>query len=189
MVDSKERLLQEISSLLETLNSNDACSVDTLTSFQSKITSLVDSWKDYYAQLAVTEAQNNDQEITESFQKEYMELVTSAFADELDDLRHGRIKDTGSGKRKKKQQVSEEDLLQQQNLKFPDSDHMNQSCILKENDLKVLAHCLESSMKIWTEEEKRLFIQELEMLRNMETDNEVRTESLHEQGRKKLFGI
>lgn len=153
---------------------------------ETTMLSLKQAWKAHYTLKAENEQYSSQD--SDAFKRNYMEFITSIFADELDDLRHGRIKDNkGDNKKKKKANTTDEDMIQQQNLKIP-SNLINVET-LQENDLKVLAHCLESGMEEWTEEEKKLLMEELEDAEKLTTKTtKMTTDTLHEQSRRKLFG-
>jgi len=144
---------------------------------------MLDIWSNYYSQL---EKMNKDSKTKlklddELFRRAYMDTVTEAFADELDDLRHGRIKDDGKNKKKKSTEYDEE--LKMQNVILPKDNEVN-GTTLTNDDIKVLATCLESGMDIWTEEERRFLVMESQ---SRET-NDKTTQTIHERRRKMLFG-
>jgi ABC-type transporter MlaC component len=156
-----------------------------LASIDKSTNSMVDTWSAYYSQLELATTKKNEGKDDERFRKVYMEMITEAFADELDDLRHGRVKDQGKKKKKKTIEDDDEELLKQQNIVVPSS--IGQAETLKGNDVKVLVSCLESGMDIWTEEERQFLLSEKgPQQRNTKTDKDTLT--LHERKRRALFG-
>jgi ABC-type transporter MlaC component len=152
-------------------------------SIEQSTNTMVNTWSEYYSQLEELNMKIEKDKDEETFRKVYMDMITKAFADELDDLRHGRVKD--KGKKKKKKAMEGEEVLKQHNVIVP---NINKEEILKGDDVKVLVSCLESGMDIWTDDEKRFLISKKESQKtNTKSDEKVIT--LHERRRRALFGI
>lgn len=152
-----------------------------------KTNEMVDIWTDYYRKLDTIQKQTQSQneKDDETFKKIYMDMVTEAFADELDDLRKGtHVKEPTTKKGKKRSMVDadDEEALKLQNVVVPKVNGILKP--LTNNDVKVLASCLESGMDFWTEEERRILIQK------RRGGNEVNSTniSIHEHRRRSLFG-
>ena len=186
-VSGEEDLIYtEISGLIDSILQS--CDEEISSSLsEGKVDDLIELCRVH--ELSISSAKRKNRFDEEIFRQKFMEFITDAFADELDDLRYGRIKEAAGNKKKKKNDFHEdEQFVQQQNVKFPGNPNdSNKACVLNENDLKVLAHSLESCMGVWTEEEKQLFLQEGHDSENMTTAF-VEAKSLHERNKMELFG-
>lgn len=151
---------------------------------EQKTSDMVDVWSEYYTQMKDIQNKSiNFDADNRIFRKVYMGMITEAFADELDDLRHGRVKDKSNKKKKKSNEYNE--VLEQQNVVVPKVKETVET--LKSNDIKVLISCLESGMNIWTDEEKGfLTTKRREDQRNSNQKKDPVT--IHEKRRIALFG-
>jgi hypothetical protein len=148
---------------------------------------MVDIWSDYYHKLdSIQEkTQRQNEKDDELFKKIYMDMVTEAFADELDDLRKGTpVKETSKKKGKKRSIVDadDEEALRLQNVVLPKCHEIAKP--LTNNDVKVLASCLESGMDVWSEEERRYLIQRERDGNKIDSTKM----TIHEHRRRSLFG-
>ena len=77
------------------------------------------TWEEYHSDMASIEKVKEAQSIqtNKKFRDVYMNLVTEAFADELDDLRHGKLQNDDDAKKKMKN--LDESILQQDNIVIP----------------------------------------------------------------------
>mmetsp|Transcript_2790 Transcript_2790/g.3289 ORF Transcript_2790/g.3289 Transcript_2790/m.3289 type:complete len:266 (-) Transcript_2790:328-1125(-) len=157
------------------------------------------TWSEYYSSIdEINNKTKSEEDIIKEealFRDAYMEMITEAFADELDDLRHGKVTNYNTKKKKKKKKRKSnnmsnngddddgdcEAILKQDNIVMPNEEDEQ----LDENvDVEVLASCLESGMDIWTKEEKMLLA--FDNNKNIgEMKNRVRP---HERRRRELFG-
>lgn len=145
---------------------------------------MVEAWSEYYTQKeAIQNKSMNVDADNGIFRKVYMDMITETFADELDDLRHGRVKDKPNKKKKKSNNY--EEALEQQNVVVPKVKETVET--LKSNDIKVLVSCLESGMDFWTQEEKGFLVAKQRPNRRKFIQKKDRM-TLHEQKRIALFG-
>jgi hypothetical protein len=148
--------------------------------------SMVNIWSEYYSSLdALKQKHDNDEENNSNFRKNYVDMIAEALADEIDDLRCGRVKQTLSKKRKKSNSNVEIDSLQQQNILIPETNETMER--LKDSDVEVLASCLDSGIESWSSEERRLLIAQRSCT---EDTSAIDRDSLtiHERKRMLLFG-
>lgn len=138
------------------------------------------AWNEYHAQIAshTEKTRVNEQE----FSTKYISEMTGAFADELDDLRQGRVREEKKKKTKKqeeedKKNKEQDDILMQDNIVIPDEvgNHGNV-------DVEVLIYMLKSGMEQWSEEEKKLLL--------LDENDEMEDDELtpHERRRREMFG-
>ena len=133
------------------------------------------------------------------FKNAYMEAITSAFGDELDDIRNGKvINETFTKKKKRKNSgnvsnsANKEDevidnILDQDNIILAQPQETGNASF----DIDVMVSCLESGMSVWREEEKELFLldrEEKDMIMSDDTDRKKIDVSIHEKRRLELFG-
>ena len=141
-----------------------------------------ESQKGYHEQIASIERERAryHERNEPRFREAYMTLITDAFSDELDDLRHGRIRNNG---RDKKEAVA--DILQQDNIVMPEEGGTNSGHI----DIDVLVDMLESGMQDWSSEEKELLLIDLKVKaeNENETNMDVDTLTVHERRRRDIF--
>lgn len=145
------------------------------------------SWKKYSITRSKIEEQKaqHDAVQDEKFREVYMNLVTEAFGDELDDLRSGKVRvEQVSKKKKSKKQGVESDVLMQDNIIMPTDDSADVV------DMQILANMLESGMNSWTREERDLMILDNEQLLSSNDQEKNNTNKLtpHERRRRDLFG-
>ncbi len=135
-------------------------------------------WKEYNEQVASIDDQRKEkeQEDESKFRAAYMDLVTEAFSDELDDLRKGRIR-MSDNEKKKKEKVP--DILKQDNIVMPGEGEVETNDNV---DVDILIEMLESEG--WSKEEKKLLLEDLEGADHMDTD----TLTIHEKRRREIFG-
>lgn len=182
----KDLMYKETSALIDSIQQS--CDEERSSCLHGrKMNDLFGLCREYNSSMCSAKQKNHFDE--ETFRQKFMEFITDAFADELDDLRNGRIKEVvGNNKKKKKDFHEDEQFIRQQNVKFSNyPNDSNKTCVLKENDLKVLAHSLESCMGVWTEEEKQLFLQEVHQSENL-TATSAEATSLHEHNKMELYG-
>jgi len=144
-------------------------------------TAMSNEWKDFHSKIASIqrekEIQSEENEAT--FREAYMNLVTEAFADELDDLRQGLIRST-----EKEKEVP--DILKQDNIVMPEEVTANGDV-----DVNILIEMLESGMAGWTADEKELLLLDLKQRDDgdrMEMEMDVDRLTPHEKRRRELFG-
>lgn len=144
------------------------------------------SWNNYFRKRSEIEEQKaqHDAVQDEKFREVYMNLVTEAFGDELDDLRSGRVRvEQMSKKKKSKKQGVESDVLMQDNIIMPTDDSADVV------DMQILANMLESGMTSWTREERDLMILDNELLSSKDQEkNNIKELTPHERRRRDLFG-
>lgn len=144
------------------------------------------SWKNYSITRSKIEEEKaqHDAVQDEKFRKVYMNLVTEAFGDELDDLRSGRVRvEQMSKKKKSKKQGVESDVLMQDNIIMPTDDSADVV------DMQILANMLESGMNSWTREERDLMLLDNELLSSKDQEkNNIKELTPHERRRRDLFG-
>jgi hypothetical protein len=156
-------------------------------------------WKEHYQMKRELEEEakrmKGEQEIM--FKNSYMETVTTAFADELDDIRQGNVSNEVITKKKKGKKgggsdsVKNEDVID--NILDQDNIILAQPQVAENNvfDIDVMVSCLESGMSIWREEEKELFLldrEEEHIMDEEDTMTKGRGLSIHERRRVDLFG-
>lgn len=134
-----------------------------------------EAWKEYNENVASVdcERKNQEEENESKFRAAYLHLVTEAFSDELDDLRHGRIKSSGSDMKTKVP-----DILKQDNIVIPREETVDNGSV----DVDILVEMLES--EDWTKDEKELLLVDLQSSNGMDTD----TLTIHERRRREIFG-
>lgn len=153
------------------------------------------AWEQYRSNLDDIQKDKEayEQKVDSKFRKVYMHLTTETFADELDDLRHGRVSTnilTSKAMRKEKKQKSENesDILMQENIVIPVQSNTEEDVNV---DVKVLVDMLESGMDGWDAIEKELFLQDCENKsrkhQDKETDQQT-TMTPHEKRRREIFG-
>uniref|UniRef100_A0A7S3PZA7 Uncharacterized protein n=1 Tax=Chaetoceros debilis TaxID=122233 RepID=A0A7S3PZA7_9STRA len=141
---------------------------------------MTEAWNDYHAQIAShTESTKVNEE---EFGTRYMSEMTGAFADELDDLRQGRVREEKKKKTKKqeeedKRKKEQDDILMQDNIVMPNEVGGHDNV-----DVEVLIYMLKSGMDQWSEEEKTLLL--------LDEDDELEEDELtpHELRRREMFG-
>jgi hypothetical protein len=141
------------------------------------------TWEEYHSDMASIEKVKEAQSIqtNKKFRDVYMNLVTEAFADELDDLRHGKLQNDDDAKKKMKN--LDESILQQDNIVIPkerNSDGVNV-------DMEILAEMLESGMEGWDQEQKELLLQDWKVSQG-EGTMELEELTPHERRRRVIFG-
>ena len=141
------------------------------------------TWEEYRSDLASIEKDKEAQTLKDNnqFREVYMNLVTEAFADELDDLRHGKIQKDESMKKKKKSG----DVNHSFNIVIPEERNSGDGNV----DMDILADMLESGMVGWSPEEKELLLKDWKHGQS-EGSAEVNVDDLtpHERRRNILFG-
>mmetsp|Transcript_6426 Transcript_6426/g.9768 ORF Transcript_6426/g.9768 Transcript_6426/m.9768 type:complete len:241 (-) Transcript_6426:1043-1765(-) len=155
---------------------------DVYDSIEQETNDMISIWSEYFSQVEKKEKEKDDCRDDEKFRKVYMDMITEAFADELDDLRQGRVE---SKKVKgKKDSIQDNEVLKQHNVIMPVA---SEGQVLNDDDVKVLVSCLESGMEMWTEDEKQFLVNE-NMLKRANPHNAENNVSLHERRRRLLFG-
>ena len=153
-------------------------------------------WKDHYQMKRKLEKDAKKQKDVQDikFKNAYMEIVTTAFADELDDFRQGNVsndeiitkqKKGKSGGGKNKDDI--DNILDQDNIILAQTQVAGNGAF----DIDVMVSCLESGMSIWREEEKELFLIDRENEKEMDVADSMSTGkrlSIHELRRIELFG-
>lgn len=140
---------------------------------------LKQEWDAYYTKLQEIKVQSKPDE--DAFREAYMSMMTEAFSEELEDLRQGRIRTD-----KKK---NEPDILQQENIVMPDDFNQEGSIGAATNStvqVDVLVHLLGHGMNRWTDEEKRLLLEDMNDDGNERMDTDGLTP--HERRRLAVFG-
>ncbi|GFH51325.1 predicted protein [Chaetoceros tenuissimus] len=144
------------------------------------------SWKNYSTTKSKIEEQKaqHDAVQDEKFREVYMNLVTEAFGDELDDLRSGKVRVEQVSKKKKSKNLGvESDVLMQDNIIMPTDDSADVV------DMQILANMLESGMNSWTREERDLLILDNEQLSSKDQGKKnINKLTPHERRRRELFG-
>eukprot|EP00979_Chaetoceros_neogracilis_P013614 scaffold3947_cov222-Chaetoceros_neogracile.AAC.4 len=142
------------------------------------------TWEEHRSDLASIEKEKEAQSVEDNkqFREVYMNMVTDAFSDELDDLRHGIQKDSST---KKKKSSVDDSILQQDNIVIPE-EHNNGGGNV---DMEILADMLESGMEGWSTEEKELLLKDWNHSHSEQSIEEsVDDLTPHEQNRKIIFG-
>ncbi len=152
-------------------------------SFRKGTEGMMSTWSEYFSNVEKIEKAQSERSSGDGgdtmFRNVYMEMMTEAFADELDDLRQGRVE--GIEKKKK----TDDDVLRQHNVIIPVAIGGQ---ALNDDDVKVLVSCLDSGMEMWTEEEKQFLVEEKKLKHSNHPPNLEMNLSLHERRRRALFG-
>jgi len=178
------KLSQQISNLIDTYRDESSSDIidnplrvfDEMSDLSAQ---LKHEWDAYYTKLQEIKVKSKPDE--DAFREAYMSMMTEAFSDELEDLRQGRIRTD-----KKK---NEADILQQENIVMPDD--FNQEGIVGATtnsavQVDVLVHLLGHGMNRWTDEEKRLLLEDMNGDGNERMDTDRLTP--HERRRLAAFG-
>jgi GTPase SAR1 family protein len=153
------------------------------------------AWEEFRSELADIERKKeaHEEKIDSKFRKVFINLMTETFADELDDLRHGRVR-VDTRKKDKKQLPVENipDILMQENIVMP-VQCMNENVGEDVNvDVKVLVDMLESGMDGWNASEKELILQDWKnKSRKHHDDTEEEDQQVmtpHERRKREIFG-
>lgn len=179
------KLSQHISNLIDKYSDESSSEViddplrvfDEMSDLSGKVKQ---EWDTYYKKLKEIEIKFKPDE--DEFREAYMSMMTEAFSDELEDLRHGRIRT------EKKKNVP--DILQQENIVMPDDftqEGSNNSTANTSNvQVDVLVHLLGHGMYRWTDEEKRLLLED--MNNSGEENMDIDELTPHERRRLAAFG-
>jgi len=179
-------LAESVGSLIEKYSNNsDALVHDPIRVYcemSQACSEMKATWEEYHSDIASIEKVKEELsiDINKKFRDVYMNLVTEAFADQLDDLRHGKIQNDDT---KKKTMNLDESILQQDNIVIPkerSSDGVNV-------DMEILAEMLESGMEGWDQEQKELLLQDW-IVSQVEDTVELDELTPHERRRRVVFG-
>jgi len=172
--------------------------IQVFSKMESTTDAMITTWKKYHEQtkLLSEEKARIHRQNDVPFREIYMEMMTKAFATELDDMRCGRTIDTGSGASSSGKGNGEKlpSILDQDNILMPDNDEDDGSQIKGGGiDVEVLIRSLQSGMDVWTDEERQLVIDEqFTQNRRSSADESSRGEGSlmtpHEHRRRLLFG-
>jgi hypothetical protein len=154
-------------------------------------------WEQYHSDLASIEKDKElyEQKIDQKFRKVYMDVITETFADELDDLRHGRVRsnvhDQNRNDSKRGKHDAVPDILMQDNVVMSVPGQSNEGDGEEVHvDVKVLADMLESGMEGWNITEKELFLQDCWRKNSFTSKSKMIEKELtpHERRRMEIFG-